>query len=320
MVHAAEPASVDAAAGVVAHPARPAPARRLLIGLVRSRLVHFVVLGGIVFWLAPRPHGGRGDIVIDGATLRALEGAQTQRLGTAHLTADEERQVRARAVEDEILYREALRLGLDQDDNVVRQRLVQKVLFLAEDLAGVSRPPTEAELRGFFEATRSQWTRPARVRFIHVYAGPDDRERLSALRDRATILETESPGTPPALGDAFPLPRAVAATRDELGGQYGPAFADAVLGLALGVWSEPIGSKFGWHLVKVLERTEGGPADFEDVRQRLPLLYLVARKKQAAQDFLRRAAARYRITVDGAPVGEVAPSDRMAPPRSDGLD
>ena len=93
-----------------------------------------------------------------------------------------------------------------------------------------------------------------------------------------------------------------------------------MLALAPGTWSEPIESKFGWHLVKVLDRVEGGPADFDDVRERLPLLYLVARKKQAAHDFLRQAAARYRITVDGAPLGDLAPSDRVAPPRSEELD
>ena len=287
--------------------------------LARNRLLHFIVLGGAIFWLAPRPVG-RGDIAVDGATLRALEEAQARRLGTPRLSADEAREVRTRAVEDEILYREALRLGFDQDDNVVRQRLVQKVLFLAEDLAGVSRPPTEAELRRFFEATRDQWTRPTRVRFIQVYAGPDGRDRLAALRERATALEAQTPGVPPALGDAFPLPRAAVGTRDDLAGQYGPAFADAVLGLPPRTWSEPIASKFGWHLVKVLDRVEGGPADFDDVRERLPLLYLVARKKQAAQDFLRQAAARYRITVDGAPLGALAPSDRVAPPRSEALD
>ena len=288
--------------------------------LARNRLLHFILLGGAIFWLAPRPGGGRGDIAIDGATLRALEEAQARRLGTVRLTPDEASEVRMRAVEDEVLYREALRLGLDQDDNVVRQRLVQKVLFLAEDLAGVSRPPTDAELRGFFEATRDQWTRPTRVRFIQVYAGADGRDRLAELRERAVALEAQAPGVPPALGDAFPLPRAGIGTRDDLASQYGTAFSDAALALPPGTGSEPIASKFGWHLVKVLDCIEGGPADFDDVRERLPLLYLVARKKRAAQDFLRQAAARYRITVDGAPLGELAPSDRTAPARSEELD
>jgi peptidyl-prolyl cis-trans isomerase C len=312
MRDAAERAPIEATA--------PVPPRRVLVAILRSRLLHFVLLGGLVFWLAPAPRGGRGDVVIDGAALRALEDAQAQRLGTPRLSPDEEREVRTRAVEDEILYREALRLGLDRDDNVVRQRLVQKVLFLAEDLAGVSRQPTEAELRAFFEATRGQWTRPSRVRFVHVYAAPNGRDRLAALHDRAATLEIAAPGTPPALGDAFPLPRAVTGSHDDVANQYGAAFADAVLALPPGAWSEPIASKFGWHLVLVLERTDAGPAEFEDVRPRLPLLYLVARKKEAAREFLRQAAGRYRIVVDGAPLRDLPPSDRVAPPRGEGVD
>jgi hypothetical protein len=298
---------------------RTALLRRAVLQVARSRIVHFALLGGLIFALAPRP-ASRSDIALDGATFVALEQAQAARLGAVQLGPDDVREVRARAIEDEILYREALRLGLDRDDNVVRQRLIQKVLFLAEDLAGVSRSPTDAELRAFFEATRAQWTRPARVQLIHVYAGPEGRDRLAALRDQVVAAEAAAPGDPPALGDAFALPRAVATTRDDLAGDYGAGFADAAFNLTPGTWSDPIGSKFGWHLVKVLARADAGPAEFEDVRGRLPLVYLVARKKQAAADFVRQAAARYRITVDGAPLTDLPASGRVAPARTGGLD
>jgi peptidyl-prolyl cis-trans isomerase C len=285
----------------------------------RSRLFHFLVVGGLIFAIVPRPEPRR-DITFDSATFADLQRAQAQRLGAPVLDARESEDVRTRTMEDEILYREALRLGLDKDDNVVRQRLIQKVLFLAEDLAGISRAPTEEELRRFFEATRGQWTRPARVRLIHVYAGPSHRAELSALRPAAVAAEAAVPGEPPALGEAFPLPRTVALTRDELAGTYGAAFADAVFALTAGAWSEPIESKFGWHLVRVLDRQDAGPATFEDVRSQLPLTYLVARKKQAAADFLRQAATRYRITVDGKRVTTLPGSGRMAPARLPGPD
>src|SRR5207247_1607670 len=128
----------------------------------RHRALQFLVLGGLLFALAPKPGSSR-DIALDSRSLAALQEAQVQRLGRAALDDDEAREVQARTIQDEILYREGLRLGLDRDDNVVRQRLIQKVLFLAEDLAGVTATPSEAELRAFFDATRAQWTRPARV-------------------------------------------------------------------------------------------------------------------------------------------------------------
>jgi peptidyl-prolyl cis-trans isomerase C len=221
-------------------------------------------------------------------------------------------------LQDEILYREALRLGLDRDDNVVRRRLIQKVLFLAEDLAGVMAPPSEAELRAFFDATRAQWTRPARVRFVHVYAGPTRRDHLADLREPAIAATSRAPGQPPDLGDAFPVPRVGTASHDELVADFGAAFADAVFALQPGTWSDPIPSRHGWHLV--VARTEAGPATFDEVRGRLPLTYLVARKKQATADFIRQAATRYRITIDGHPLAAPPVGDRMAPARGEGLD
>ncbi len=285
----------------------------------RGRLTQFLVLGGLIFALAPRPDSTR-DIRLETAALRSLEIAQARRLAAPALGTDEAAEVQSRAVEDEILYREALRLGLDKDDNIVRQRLIQKVLFLAEDLAGVSHAPTEAELRDFFAATQGQWVRPARVRLIHVYAGPEHRDQLAALRDQVIAAEAASPEVPPSLGEAFALSRTVDAAREDLAATYGPAFADAVVAIDVHQWSQPVQSKFGWHLVKVLERSAARPARFEDIRDKLPLLYLAARKQQAAAAFLQQAAERYRITIDGRPITHVPFSGRVAPERSTELD
>jgi len=293
--------------------------RRAVALATRHRAFQFLVLGGLLFALAPRPISSR-DIALDSRSLAALQAAQVQRLGRAALDDDEAHEVQARTIQDEILYREALRLGLDRDDNVVRQRLIQKVLFLAEDLAGVPATPSEAELRSFFDATRGQWTRPARVRFVHVYAGPTGRDRLAELRDLAIAATSRTPGQPPDLGDAFPLPRAGTASHDQLAEEFGPGFADAVFGLAPGGWSAPIASRHGWHLVEVVERFEAGPASFDEVRGQLPLTYLVARKKQATAAFLRQAATRYRITIDGHPLAAPPIADRLAPPRGESVD
>jgi hypothetical protein len=286
----------------------------VLRAALQNRLLQFVVLGGLIFAVAPPPVSQR-DIVLDGATLAALERAQAQRLGKPVLDSDETARVRMRAIEDEILYREALRLGFDTDDGIVRQRLIQKVLFLAEDLAGTSTTATEDELRAFFAATREQWTRPPRIRLLHVYGAPAHEATLAALRPEAVAAEAAEPGVPPALGDAFPLSRTVTASRDDVAADYGDAFAGAVFALAPGTWSGPIRSKHGWHLVKVLELQAGGPATFDDVRGKLPLIHLVARKKDATARYLREAAARYRITVDGRRLDALPPTDRIAPMR-----
>lgn len=268
--------------------------------VVHSRLLHFVVLGGLIFAIAPRVEPPE-TIVVDQAALDAMGKAEARRLGQAVLSDEQRRELKQRAVSDEVLYREALRLGLDRDDPVVRQRLIQKVLFLAQDLAGSSAPATEDELRSFFESTRDQWARPPRVRFLHVYGIPAHRDQLAALADEAASMESARPGTPPSLGDAFPVSRSVDATRDVVAADFGDAFADAVFGEPAGAWQGPFESKHGWHLVKVLERDEGGAAGFDDVRGKLPLHYLVARRKEVTRDFVLRAALRYRVEVRDVP-------------------
>ena len=293
--------------------------RPLVTAAVRGRLTQFLALGGLIFARAPQPDSAR-DVRLEGAMFRALEAAQARRLAAPAVAADEAAAVQSRAVEDEVLYREALRLGLDKNDNIVRQRLIQKVLFLAEDLAGVSRAPTEEELRAFFAMTQAQWVRPARIRLIHVYAGPERCGQLVALRDQVIAAETTRPDVPPPLGEAFALSRVVDMTREDLAATYGPTFADAVFAAGMREWSQPVPSKFGWHLVKVLERSEARPASFEDVKGKLPLLYLAARKKEAAADFLQQALKRYRITVDGRRLTYLPFSGRVAPERSTELD
>src|SRR5262245_15864419 len=151
-------------------PVRKTPWRVRLRQLAGHRLLHFIVLGAAIFAVAPRPDTAR-DIALDRVTLTALEQAEAQRLGAPVLSPEQRATVAQRFLEDELLYREALRLGFDRNDAVVRQRLVQKVLFLAEDLVGVSRPATEEDLRAFYDATRAQWTKPATVSLVHVYAG-----------------------------------------------------------------------------------------------------------------------------------------------------
>lgn len=271
-----------------------------LRALAHNRLAHFAALGALIFATAPRVQPP-DTIVINKAALQAMESAEAQRLALPRLSEEQAREVRYRAVSDEVLYREAQRLGLDRDDPVVRQRLIQKVLFLAQDLAGASGAAGEDELRRFFESTRAQWTRPARARFVHVYAGPARRDWLSGLKAEAAALEARRPGAPPSLGDAFALSRKVDATREVIASDYSESLAQAVFTQPVGSWQGPIQSKHGWHLVKVIERDAGGSADFDDVRGKLPLHYLVARKKEITSEFLRGAVSRYRIEVREGP-------------------
>lgn len=291
---------------------RACPALRRALGLAaRNHVVHFLVLGGAIFGLAPRPESDR-DVHLSRGQLAALYGAEARRSGHG-LDPGRRSEIDARAVEDEVLYREALRLGLDRGDGIVRQRLIQKVIFLAEDLGGATSQPSEAELRAHYEATRERWQAPARLRFVHVFAAPGRQDTLTALRPR--LLGEDTGNAPPELGDAFPLSRSVAAAQAEIAAEYGQAFADRLSAAPLGAWSEPLASRFGTHLVKLIGRDEPRQETFEEARPRLKLAYLVERKESATRHYLAGAFQRYRVDIDGQPVASYQPSARTSPER-----
>jgi hypothetical protein len=282
---------------------------RTVRALARDRLVHFALIGGLLFAFG---RGARSDdrISVPSSYLDALHAAQAERMGVAALSADKRDEVDRRAIEDEVLYREALRLGLDRDDAVIRQHLVEKMLLLAEDLGGASREPTAAEVRACFERTRDHWRLDAGVHLLHVFAVR--RETLTALADEIQAADREHPDQPPPLGDAFPRARDVRANATDLAATYGDQFADATMRLPVGAWSTPIASRFGWHAVKVLEHTPGRLAALDEVEAQVRLACAVDRRHEAIARFLAGAFARYHVDVDGAPVVDYRPTERVA--------
>jgi hypothetical protein len=256
----------------------------------------------VTFGLTPHredPH----RVEVSSAVLAVLERAQAARDEVPALTPERAREVDARAIEDEVLYREAERLGLDRDDPIIRQRLIQKLLLLIEDLGGASRAPTESELRAYFEASASRYALPPRVHLVHVFAS-----------GRAGLPPAEGLALSgvPASGEAFPVPREVRASREELGRDFGPDFAAAVFALEPGRWSEPIASTHGWHRVRLVDREAGRAPSFEQVRAALALDYALDRRAKVIGDYLKRTVRDYRVDVDGRPLDSFSPTHRVA--------
>jgi hypothetical protein len=299
----------------VQHAPRDDPGARLdladlvaaVIGVLRrSSLFWFLALGGAIFAIAPR-EATSAKISISPGDVRALHAAQATKLGVRELPASVASEVDARAIEDEVLYREALRLGLDRDDALVRQHLVQKMLMLAEDLSGASRPPTDAEVRAYFDAHREAYRMPARLRVVHVFA--TTRERALANEEHARAWRGE--GAPP-FGDAFPNARELEDDQEGLAAAFGDAFAQEAAGLAPGAWSKPVQSRFGWHLVRLVAREPARLATYEDVGPRLGFELQVHRRHDAVNAFLKSAMARYEVDVGGARVRDLPEARRLA--------
>lgn len=269
----------------------------------RHRLTHFVFGGVVLFALSSRPPSA-DEVALDGARLERLVADRARQAGVA---VDEalRAEVLAQVVDDELLVREARRLGLDLDDAILRRRLMQKAMFVAEDLGGASRPLQESELAAAFAERRERYWVPARITLRQVYSS-DPTELLGLLPRLARG------GAEPLAADGLPLWRRLDGTAAELERELGPELV-AELGRApLGRWLGPLRSRLGQHLVLVETRTEARPAERREIEAELRLDLLIERRERAVAAFLEAARRRYRVTLDGAPIAVPAGRARSA--------
>jgi hypothetical protein len=208
-------------------------------------------------------------------------------------------------VREEVLYREALAVGLDRNDVVVRRRMVQKMELLTQDLATLA-DPTDAELQAFFQERGEDYRIPPRLSFSHVYFNLD--RRGNAVEDDARSVlvelraETPPPLRAPERGDAIMIDDDFAqATPDEVRRIFGNRFAEAVFKLEPG-WHGPIVSGYGLHLVNVGERVEGRIPEYGEVRERLVDDFNRRRRDRANEALYKSLAVQYEIIIDGETV------------------
>lgn len=280
--------------------------------LLKDPLIHFLLAGGVLFALFYL----RGDDAVDEGQRIVFDAEAVERLrNEAALlrgrtpTPEELRAVVEPAIREEVMYREALALGLDVDDDQVRDRLIEKMRYLTEDLAD-PEPASEQALRAFFAASPELFRIPETVTFDQKFFSP--RERGEALRAdvEAALAALRDGADGQALGDRTPLQdRFVAAPRERVEVLFGRALTDAVFSMAPGEWQGPFESDFGLHLVRLVERTEARQPSFDEVRDVASEVFAEQRRAEANRAAYERMRARYEIVVEwpDAAAAEAAP-------------
>lgn len=268
----------------------------------REPLLHFLVFGALLFIL----HGVfRGDdanrtdsIVVtrgDVQQLLAIFQKQWQRSPTpAELQGLVQSHIR-----EEVLYREALAMGLDQDDTILRRRLVQKLEFLTEDLASQAEP-TDAELRAYLRDNAERFRIPARLQFRQVYLSPEAHgERVEAEAQQLLNTLRRSDIHAAELGDSSLLPHELAdASQAEVARTFGEIFASALFALDGTGWQGPLQSSYGLHLVRVESRTESRLPDLFEIRDDVAREVGHERRVQFKDAFYRQLLTRYDVEIE----------------------
>ena len=273
---------------------------------LRDPLLHFLLLGGLIFLIyfamnpsnestaANKIHITTGDI----DRYMQLFQKQWQRSPT-----QEELQGLIRAhLKEEILYREALAMGLEKDDAIVRRRLAQKVEFLIADVT-VPNDVDDKVLMGFYEKNAERYTRAAKLSFHHIYFNPDRRGERTLDEANATLQTLQSTkvgiDAPDDLGDRFMLSTQYQQkSTDDIARDFGREFADKLATLTPGSWQGPIKSGYGVHLVYVSKRETASTLPFADVRDRVKNDYLFELRQSRNDEVLEKLKARYEIIID----------------------
>jgi hypothetical protein len=275
---------------------------------LRDPLLHFALIGcGLFLGYRALHPADAGDapsrIELTADDLRQLE-ITWRAQGRPAPTQGELGRLVEQRVREEVLYREALALGLDRGDEIVKRRLAQKMEFLFEDVAAL-REPTPAELAAWYEAHREEFTQPARVSFAHLYFSPD--RRGTEARAAAAEVLARADGQPldwPA-GAAHADPFMFQSwygdrSFDDVAKTFGPGFARALFDTAPGTWAGPLESGYGWHLVFVESLTPARVPPLADVEREVEGAWTEEQRTQIREQAYAAMRARYEVVLPEA--------------------
>jgi hypothetical protein len=248
--------------------------------LRKDPLIHFLLIGALLFaglsLLAPRERGE--SILITAETVDRLR--ESAALLQGRPPTEEELAALVRdAVRDEVYYREALAQGLDAGDAVVRQRLIDKMRELSENV--IDPVPPETDLEAWFADNRASFRIPELV---------SSEAALAALAAGAEAA---------AIGDSTPLgARFTAADAERVRVLFGDALTAAVFAAEPERWIGPYESGFGWHLVRVVERTAARDPAFAEVEDAVREAYGAERLTAANAEALAQMLERFEVLVE----------------------
>lgn len=261
----------------------------------REPLVHFLLAGALIYalfaWRGEEADPASRSITVDRAQQAQLALVFERTMGRAPTDAELDAQIE-RFVRDEVLYREALRLGLDQGDAVVRRRMAQKMDHLATARAEAAQP-TEEEL--------ARWHREHAARFASGASYSFDQLWFdSEAAAQAALAQLAGGADWQGLGQAISLPASVEALpQDEVTARFGIQFAEELGAIEPGErWHGPLPSGLGWHLVRLGERRAGSVPPLSEIREAVERDWrasTMAARKDAAYRLLREA---YSVKVE----------------------
>ncbi|MDH3362310.1 MAG: peptidylprolyl isomerase [Gammaproteobacteria bacterium] len=262
----------------------------------RQPLVHFLVAGAAIFALnelrdPPEP-AGSNRIVVTVAAVERMAGLWQKTWGRPPSESELQAQVRD-YIKEEIYYREALRLGLDVNDTVIRRRLRQKMEFMTDTDAEVL-DLDKATLQAFYEQNADRYRKSPVFDFEQIYFSAESADRIAPVM-KALLSGTDSQ----SLGDPISLP-ALMTGADELAiaRTFGSAFFAGLQSLEPNAWSGPVTSGFGQHLVKISRKEPARRLTLDEAFRSVENDWRAAQRIASLEAAFEKMRAGYEIEIE----------------------
>jgi hypothetical protein len=280
-----------------------------MMQVLKEPLLQFLIIGAGIYGVyalygAPEEDAGEMTIVVDVDRIESFVGAWQKRWNRLPARQELDGLINAYVRED-IFYRQAVAMGLNENDPITRRRLAQKLEFLTKDIARL-KEPTEGELEQYFQDNQERYRAPDLITFNHVFLDPDKRG-AATLDDAAVLLaQLQATGKPDATtldaGDRFMLQSHYQAVSElEIRRQMGSGFSAAVMQLVSDQWHGPVLSGYGVHLVYVNSLDEASPPVFADARQKVLENWQTQQQKKFNTDFFESLKSNYEVVIAEVP-------------------
>lgn len=269
--------------------------------LLKEPLVHFVLIGFAIFLLygyVAKSSSSREKITIDDNDLSHI--ISIWKLQWQREPTDEELSSLVDAyVRQEVLYREARKLNLDDNDEIIKRRLAQKMEFLSNDVSSMANDPTDDVLKQFFREHAQKYMTPYAFSFYQIGFSPERHQDSKKAAEQVLKANSNTAvETMRSNGDPLPFPFSFNnVSADRLNAELGGQLADSLQNMAMNRWVGPVKSGFGYHLIYITSRKSPELPDFENVKREVQRDYEYDKEMETQKTIYRELRSKYEIDI-----------------------
>lgn len=270
----------------------------ILQRFLREPLLHFIIIGGLffLFYTALNDAGENSTDTILITPERIGQIATAFNGVWSRMPTDEElNNLIEEEVRSEIYYRDALALGLDKNDAIVRRRLRQKMEFLTDTGIYLQEPSVE-ELATYFAANEQAYQIKPRLAFEQIYLGESPSE--DTVSQILQTLLSEPAMNPSSLGQLTLLPAQLKlSTPGAIDSVFGKGFYSQLAELAPGEWGGPVTSVYGTHLIRALDGLPARRSPLEEIRDSVLRDWRSAKANENREQDYAKRRSRYIVEI-----------------------